>query len=639
MFAALVFESGREPFRLENMPEALANWAQSYGGWAAFGLALWLLVGFTRMRSTEKARIPAWESITIAVLAVFACVAYLIVAGYAVADLVSFSRGVEVKDPALWSFRYWCLTLGGVFSIAAVLVPILRNAVSLRWRRIWGLTRLSFKEALRSRVLYVFSFLLLVFLFGGWFIPSKPEYQVRTYVWVVEVAMSVLLLATAVVLSAFSLPTDMKNQTIHTIVTKPVERFEVFLGRFFGFAGLLTLVLVVMASVSLLYVVRGVDPAAAAESLKARDPLYGDLHFEDNAGVVGNLGVNIGREWDYRSYISRAQPGQPQLLAVWTFNSVPSSLGSRPTVRCEFTFDIYRQSKGRENRGIVCNFSFRNGNYVKGNEKPYRNERTALVNKGQSVAEVDAELATKYGYFEVPAIEVVDYHTQSIDLPGALFQNTTSPSPTAPGRPPAPPLTVQVACESSQYVGMAKHDLYVRTDDPAGGRDTFWFALNFYKSSFGLWLRVSLLVGLAVALSTYFSGVISLIVALILYVCGGFTDFVQSQALSAPKEGGPRQAAMAILRGDVGTVMVAQEPGTESWAERFTDASFRFVFRRFLDVIPDTDRLDLSTYVAEGFNVPPSQVLYCFGVFLGYLVPWVVLAFYLIRWREVASTQ
>src|SRR5262249_14060025 len=162
---------------------------------------------------------------------------------------------------------------------AAVLLPMLRNLPALRLRRIWALSRHSFKEALRRRVLIAFSAFLLVILFATWFMPNsgRPEDQLRGYVQVVVFPIALLLLLTALLHSAFSIPTDIRQQTIHTIVTKPVERFEVVLGRFLGFAGLMTVILFVMTGVSLLYVFRGIDPLAAEESLKARDPIYGQL--------------------------------------------------------------------------------------------------------------------------------------------------------------------------------------------------------------------------------------------------------------------------------------------------------------------------------------------------------------------------
>ena len=49
--------------------------------------------------------------------------------------------------------------------------------------------------------------------------------------------MNILLLFPAALLAAFSIPNDIKNQNIYTIVTKPVERFEIVLGRFLGYLG------------------------------------------------------------------------------------------------------------------------------------------------------------------------------------------------------------------------------------------------------------------------------------------------------------------------------------------------------------------------------------------------------------------
>src|SRR5206468_8407057 len=101
-------------------------------------------------------------------------------------------------------------------------------------------------------------------------------------------SMTFLLLFTTVLLASFSIPNDIKQQTIHTIVTKPVERFEVLLGRFLGFLTLMTLVLLLMTAVSLLYVLRGIKQEAAEESLKARVPRYGELRFENTRSAGGD---------------------------------------------------------------------------------------------------------------------------------------------------------------------------------------------------------------------------------------------------------------------------------------------------------------------------------------------------------------
>jgi hypothetical protein len=49
------------------------------------------------------------------------------------------------------------------------------------------------------------------------------------------------------------------------------------------------------------------------------------------------------------------------------------------------------------------------------------------------------------------------------------------------------------------------------------------------------------------------------------------------------------------------------------------------------------DRFNWSNYVAEGFNVPGAEIWVNALILLGYLLPWGVLAYYLIKSREIAS--
>src|SRR5262249_39862116 len=143
---------------------------------------------------------------------------------------------------------------------------------------------LSMKEAFRGRILWVFSGLGLVILFGLWFIPSKPEEQVKDHVDLFYTTMAILVLLAGSLLAAFSIPTDVSRQTIHTVLTKPVERYEVVIGRFLGYTALMTAVLGVMTGVSLFFLLRGVtNPDAEYESLKARVPVTGTLEFEGTA--------------------------------------------------------------------------------------------------------------------------------------------------------------------------------------------------------------------------------------------------------------------------------------------------------------------------------------------------------------------
>jgi hypothetical protein len=642
MFSALTFDSGREPLRTSDLLPAMLGWVQNMGGWAAFALVLWLLVGYVRMRPADRARIPGWQTAIMATLTIAMLVAYLPIPYYWFRDTLAWYRNEPPAEAGTsWNIRAISMTVGGALAITAVLLPLLANIPYQRLRRIGGIARLSFKEALRSRILYAFSGFILLLLFAGWFIPYKPESQVSVYVSVMFTPMKMLLCLAAAVVASFSIPKDIKQQTIHTVVTKPVERFEIVLGRFFGFTALFTLILAAVALGSLLYVLRGVDPLAAEESLKARDPLYGELHYENVAGQVENKGINVGKEWDYRSHISGGDPGQPKLFAVWEFPSIPRTLTGRQRVRCEFAFDIYRTNKGAENQAIPCRFTFVTAAYKAGNDARYQKERETqlAVEKDHSpekVAAIDAEAVRKFGYYEVPSFGVVDYHTQWFEIPGAVLDAAAaSTSSATSAEQTAAPLRVRVdVLIPSQFVGMAKHDLYLRMDDPEAAADTLWFSVNYFKAAVGVWLVMLLVIGVAVALSTNLSGVIALLVCWIVFMSGANRDFIKELATKSNVEG-PWRSLYKIAKREPGAGWV--DDSAVAKAATQGDMVFRWVFRRFLDVIPDPAGLDVTHYVANGFNIPWLELLGMVGLSLGYLVPWFVLAYYLLRWREIAG--
>jgi ABC-type transport system involved in multi-copper enzyme maturation permease subunit len=685
MFAVLYFE--RDPLRLQDLPAGLVYWVQAAGGFAMVGLLLWLAIGWTRMRPADRARIPYWQRQAVFWLTVLAAVSYCLLAPLRLVEIGSYLFGNNLIDerfrsptadievvwsPAVKAFDHWCLFAGGLFALLAVGLPFLKNLAALRPRRILALAILSFKEAVRRRVLWAFSFILLLFLFGSWFLQSKPEDQLRLYVKAVYWAMTLLLLITGALVASFSLPADIKQQTIHTVLTKPVERFEVYLGRVLGFSALMTLVLVVMTLVSLLYVLRGIDPDAAAESLKARAPLYGDLSFENIGGEArAEKGENVGEEWGYRSYITAPLRSEPPQTAVWSFASAPRELAGRKKVRCEFTLAIYRTTKvapgAHENEGINCKFIFQTWRFdpTEQNIQKYKDLRADYRKQGMKEDDINEKLAKEMGYYEIDSYPVTSFHTLYRDIPGGLFENANQDDPARRAQlsgarlPTPPPLEVKVRCLSlTQYVGMAKYDLYLRQDNPDPGAEPTWFSANFCKGAVGLWMRLVFVVGVATALSTYLSNVLSLLVTLFLYVGGLCRNFILSVINNTNVGGGPMRSFLSLVGRQIGTGSAAAPPREvykNSWfvlmqidtanlnetpygrTSVYVDPSFRWFMARVFDVIPDIDRFDLTAFVAEGFDVAWGQLGVTLLLLVGYLLPWAVLAYYLLKWREVAS--
>ncbi|HEV8059942.1 MAG TPA: ABC transporter permease [Gemmataceae bacterium] len=672
IFATFVLE--RDPLRWADMGRSAANWAQDAGGFALCGLIGYGIVRLFAGRS--KAGVPpssAQKSLTLVGLA-GALVGYGGYLGLQVPALLAniatlFSGTPSRTGPwASVATLDTLHTLGGASALFVVSLPPLFDAARWRLRRIWAIARLSFLEAIRRKVVWGFTGLILVFLFASWFIQSKPVDQLRTYVNILYWSMTPLLLGTGGLLAAFSIPTDMKNQTIHTILTKPVERFEIVIGRFIGFMMLMTAVLAVMSGVSLLYVFREIDPDAKVESMRARDPIYGRMRFADSRNA-NYEGESVGREWAYRKYIAGGISSTAR--AVWGYADLPTYLASTPNgwVTCEFSFDIFRTLKGEEGKGVFCSFFFQTwrwdprqrGEYDQAREKARRigaagdagskieqitqevlgrkptEAEIAAFERDKSIGAVgfliDSVLAEKYGYYEINSKEIADYTIQDVRIPCGLFKNAFAEArkPASPGGEEPEWMTVTVKCESGgQYLGFAKYDFYILASEGM-------FAVNFLKGTIGLWLRLVIVVGLGVVLSTYLSGVISFILTMAIYMGGFFEDFIRELASEKIVGGGPMESLVRMVNREAMTTPLQATPGVRMALGG--DKVYGWIMRRVLDIIPDTDRLDWTNYVAEGFNIGVPDLIGINALMIAaYLLPCALVGYYLIKWREIASS-
>jgi hypothetical protein len=69
------------------------------------------------------------------------------------------------------------------------------------------------------------------------------------------------------------------------------------------------------------------------------------------------------------------------------------------------------------------------------------------------------------------------------------------------------------------------------------------------------------------------------------------------------------------------------------------DEAFRWVLGYVLNFIPDIHRYNLTEYVAEGFDISWGQIIFLDNILplVGYLIPWLILGYYLINYREIAN--
>jgi hypothetical protein len=675
LFGILQLDRG-EPLGYGNVLGLVQAWLQDAGGFAAVGLVIYLLYAMsipTDKSQSERLRVPV--STWMVAMAALSLIGYAIVLA-----LVILGKGAAPEPPPPppgspvilepprwhWELRPMVLMVAGLLALLGIGEPFVRDLVKLRGRRIWALSKLGFKEAVRSKLLWLGLLILLPFMFRNVFLSTvRPVDEFRSLVEIISLSIMILVLFTAILLSAFSIPNDIKNQTIHTVITKPVERFEIILGRFFGYAALMTLALVVLTGVSLILINTSTfDEKAEAETAKARVPARGDLTFASRKADF--QGTNVGREFEYRKYIA-GHPDSPQ-RAIWNFDSVPSSMTSPPGdwVPVEFTFDVFKMTKGEENKGVAVSFRFvthncpqvaprpeQRGEWQWADQEPdasgktpeqrYRAARDAFQKEGKNPIgaqpgqpgwEAANQLAEEFGFYEIRGKEVFDYAVMGVIAPAGLFRNAMRGDPGTETGPdgverPKPRLSIYVKCESGgQLLGMAEPDLYLLEENQR-------FSTNFVKGMIGLWCRLLIVIGLAVACSTYLSGVLSLLVAAMIYLVGYATDHLNDLAFNRNIGGGPFESTSRLLRAEQPTTPLSDTAGTN--VLQVFDKGFAWLVRRIQNVIPDVESFTWTDFVAEGFNVNSEYLLVNVLVTIGYLIPWFVLAYYLMKSREVAN--
>jgi hypothetical protein len=461
---------------------------------------------------------------------------------------------------------------------------------------------------------------------------------------VVYFSLTLLMLVTAVLLGSFSIPNDVRNQTIHTITTKPVERYEIFLGRFTGYALLMLAVLVVLTALSLFYVIRGITPEAAEESYHARVPLFAkELTFWGTRSAT--KGDSVGREWEYRTYISGPNPaaGSPKQFAFFAFPTLPGFLADPPQpIRLEYAFDIFRTTKGEErHQGIYCTFTFAPGQLglpeLEAELRKMNGEREKLLGKGLTTEQIRDELIKKYGIYEAKGTLVVDYHTLALEVPAELFrklyadQDRLQPGPDG-RRPAAMQIMINVeAASQTQLLGVARRDMYLLVADRP-----FW--VNFVKGALTLWFAACLVLGIALTCSTYLSGTISFLTTAFLCGAGLFMDYITSLATGQAGGGGPLESVYRLANRQGPAVRLDSTSPLVSALQAF-DAAYQFLLRLLLNVFPDLTLFTPAVYVANGFDMTWGQVIFLNNLLpaLGYMLPCFVLAYYLMNAREIAN--
>ena len=171
---------------------------------------------------------------------------------------------------------------------------------------------------------------------------------------------------------------------------------------------------------------------------EARVPQYADtLKFKDRAGAGTERGISVGKEWKYHSYIE----GGTLASAIWTFSDVTPERYPEGGLPLEMTIRVFRSWKGDIEKGISGTLMVKN---------PRTGRASALI----------------------PFV-AKDFYVDKIFIPEKLTDSTGQPLDLFADLASDGQIEIIVQCvDDSQYFGVAKGDLYLRSATPRS-RPTF----------------------------------------------------------------------------------------------------------------------------------------------------------------------
>jgi hypothetical protein len=150
-----------------------------------------------------------------------------------------------LSSPTVTETISW--VLGVVIVVGGLLVLGLRDVLRFSAARVWAISGVAFDESIRRRVLWIIPLAVLGIIAVVQFQKANdPQDAIRQSTKICLFATGVVVMVTTVILSCTSLPKEIDNRVIFTIVTKPTTRLEIVLGKIVGFARVSGLILLIM---------------------------------------------------------------------------------------------------------------------------------------------------------------------------------------------------------------------------------------------------------------------------------------------------------------------------------------------------------------------------------------------------------
>ncbi len=596
---------------------------------------------------------------------------------------------MRLKPEQLWSLYDWLITHGGLlqgvtlaltltilglfisyvvamvrvgpsegfYAVAKVISDLFRiDLPGTRVSRLWAIAKLAFMEAIRRKVLVVFVIFILACMFAGWLLDLRTDHPAQLYITFVLNSTNLLVLLLGLFISTFSLPADIKNRTIYTIVTKPVRATEIVIGRIIGFSIIGSIILAFLGVFSYIFVVRGLEHTHEIASisqdgrqgktevsalhdhtfkldangngetseakghfheitskvvngkttyivghpkgeLSAKVPMYGTLTYTDRRGVEGP-GINVGYMSEYRKFIA----GGSLSSAKWQFEGVKKKdFEALDALVIEMNIEAFRTFKG----DIVT--PVRGSIILRSPDETIESDRRSFLVKESLDRKVIPRKIKGFRNNQPATLDIFD----DIVVDGKL--------------------EVIVRCEDSQqYLGMAASDLTLQAIERP-----FW--LNFAKGYISIWLQMVIVICFGVMYSTFLSGPVAMVATMSTLGLGFFGSQVDYFFKVQESGGGPLEAIVRIVTQK--GVMLDLDLGNQALENtiRNIDYVLMYAVSSLKNALPDFSRLGTSDFVVYGVDLFDSLLFRHIAITFGFFLLTSFVAYFFVKTREMAA--
>lgn len=550
-------------------------------------------------------------------------------------------------------------------------------------RRTMAMAWLAVKESVRRLIFLVFAVFLLVLSFAAWyldfsFVAAVDANPVRQYLEFAIFWPNLFILLMMLLLCTQSLPTDIAQRTLHSIVTKPVRPSEIILGRILGFGGVGLILVALIAVTNYVFVVRGfrhehevVLADLKVESQKGSGPdqadeivwkgvtntVKGHRHdIEIDASGVARLSVAQGH-W-HSLTVDKADLPKPAATAGTAAPQRPVRTGLAEG-QLVARVPVYGQLRFLDragmpaNKGICVGDEWTYRSYIDGGSLSaaiwrFDNLRESDFPKGLPLEMTMGIFRTHKGEVgkgvpgsltlvnpqtglkaDVKLFRAKEFVIDSFFIPRKIRMPDGSERDLFRDFVSDGSVEVWLRClQHMQCFGVARPDLYLRASDAR-------FGWNYAKGYLGVSLQMMMVLAVGITFSTFLGGPVSLFATLSSFLVGYFFDFFVEVASGKNWGGGPLESGLRLLRQD--NVVTPLEPGLRTTMIHSLDWVFQKVLTLLSYILPDFSQFSFQDYVLEGFNVPWNVVAVQTVTVLGFIIPAIVAAYFLFKSREVAQ--